>query len=169
MQMTGMTLLAYGMAMVSNLLAGPWVVVDDVVMGGRSASRAVVTEEGLNFEGKLSLENNGGFGSIRRAVDRVPDEARGVRLRVRGDGRTYQLRLRQDRGFDGVAWRVEFESTEDWREIEVPFDAFEPVFRGRPVPGAGPFVPAKLGQIGFLIADKQPGAFRLQVGELSFY
>jgi monofunctional biosynthetic peptidoglycan transglycosylase len=92
-----------------------------------------------------------------------------VRLRVRGDGRSYQLRLRQDRNFDGVAWRVTFQSRADWQDLEFAWPDFEPVFRGRPVPGAGPLEPDAIGQIGFLIADGRTGPFRLEVAELSYY
>ena len=43
-----------------------WIIVNDVVMGGRSSSTFKLNEEGLGtFEGNISLENNGGFSSLR--------------------------------------------------------------------------------------------------------
>ena len=43
-----------------------WRVVDDGVMGGRSKGNIKVSDDGiLTFSGKLSLENNGGFSSLR--------------------------------------------------------------------------------------------------------
>ena len=43
-----------------------WSVIDDGVMGGRSRGRLQIenNDTGL-FSGKISLENNGGFSSIR--------------------------------------------------------------------------------------------------------
>lgn len=167
--MPATTLLTHAMVAMTSLLTGPWTVVDDVVMGGRSASRAVSEAAVLRFEGRLSLENNGGFGSIRAPAPGAPPESSGVRIRARGDGRTFQLRLRQGRLFDGVAWRVSFQSQAEWQELEFAWSVFEPVFRGRPVPGAGPLDPQAIGQVGFLIADGQAGTFRLEVAELSYY
>jgi NADH dehydrogenase [ubiquinone] 1 alpha subcomplex assembly factor 1 len=43
-----------------------WIIVDDVVMGGRSSSTFKLDKDGLGvFEGNISLENNGGFSSLR--------------------------------------------------------------------------------------------------------
>ena len=45
-----------------------WIIVNDVVMGGRSSSTFKLDEDGLGvFEGNISLENNGGFSSLRRS------------------------------------------------------------------------------------------------------
>lgn len=151
---------------IRHLAAAPWVVIDDGVMGGRSAGQ-VSSEEGVTiFEGDLSLENNGGFSSIRLPLNGGLGEYSGVRLKVRGDGRTYQMRLRHGTGFDGVVWRAEFDTGPQWSVVELAFDDFWPGFRGRPVPNAGPVIPADVQQIGFLLGDKNPGAFRLEVGAI---
>lgn len=43
-----------------------WRVVDDGVMGGLSKGKVQISKEGImTFSGKLSLENNGGFSSLR--------------------------------------------------------------------------------------------------------
>ncbi|MEJ2534961.1 MAG: CIA30 family protein, partial [Gammaproteobacteria bacterium] len=153
----------------TNRVHGDWVVVVDGVMGGRSSGEAAETTEGLVFSGTLSLENNGGFSSIRRNLDGPPEGRSGVRLWLRGDGRSYQFRLRPNRDGDGVAWRAPFATNGAWQEIEVGFDAFEPVFRGRAVPQAGAIDPGEIGQIGFMIADRQPGPFTLEVRRIEFY
>ena len=46
-------------------MADQWVVINDGVMGGRSESQVVYSDEALLFTGNLSLENNGGFASVR--------------------------------------------------------------------------------------------------------
>ena len=89
-------------------------------------------------------------------------------LEVRGDGRSYQARFRQDGRFDGVAWRAAFETTGSWQTVELAFSAFEPVFRGRSVRGAGPVSPARIEQVGFLLADKNAGEFELEVRRIEF-
>jgi len=151
-----------------NLALAPWQAVNDGVMGGVSVGRMVATERGLRFEGVLSLENNGGFASVRRPVDLDLSRVGAVWLRLRGDGRRYQLRLRLDDRWDGVAWRAEFETNGEWQSMELPFDGFEPVFRGRRVPGAGPVVPANIRQMGFMLADRTAGAFALDIAAIGF-
>jgi len=146
----------------------PWRSVNDGVMGGRSGGGMTQSDEGLKFEGRLSLENNGGFSSVRRLVNQDLSSATGVRIQVRGDGRQYQFRIRQSGGFDGVAWRVVFSSSEEWRHIKLDFDQFVPVFRGRSMPQAGPVIPSEIQQIGFLLADKEPGRFELEIRSLEF-
>ncbi len=157
------------MAAVSvDLQLAPWRAVNDGVMGGISTGAMSVHEHGLLFAGELSLENNGGFASVRRLLDEDLAATAGVRLKLRGDGRTYQFRVRLDDRWDGVAWRAEFATDGSWQILQIPFEAFEPVFRGRRVTGAGPVVAARIGQIGFMIADKSEGPFTLEIAEIEF-
>lgn len=146
----------------------PWRSINDGVMGGVSAGGMQQTDEGLKFTGVLSLENNGGFSSVRRYVEQDLSGIERVRLEVRGDGRDYQFRMRLDEGFDGVAWRAMFASTPEWRTVEIALDEFVPVFRGRTVSQAGPLDTSKIRQVGFLLADKTPGEFGLDIRSIEF-
>jgi len=156
------------MAIILDMSPGPWQAINDGVMGGISSGRMEQSGDILRFEGTLSLENNGGFASVRRPIGEDLSNATGVKLQVRGDGRTYQFRMRQDDRFDGIAWRAEFSTSGDWQTVELSFNEFIPVFRGRQVPGAGPVAPAGIRQIGFMLADKVPGPFALEIRSITF-
>jgi len=150
--------------------AGEWRSIDDMVMGGISSSRMEVPENGpALFSGILSLENNGGFASVRCLPRRFELESYdGIRLRVRGDGKIYKLRLRMDNGFDGVAYESGFSTESDtWITIDLAFSSFRATFRGRAVPDAAALDPGAIRQLGFMIADKQEGAFRLEISSIS--
>ena len=150
----------------SRVVAGEWIIVNDGVMGGLSSSRFADTDSGFaRFTGELSLENNGGFASVRAlAPDGVLADRSALILRVRGDGRTYQVRLRTDRQFDGISYMAEFSTVEgEWQEVRIPLTEFQPTFRGRRPSGAQPLSPANVQQIGLLLADRRPGSFRLDV------
>ena len=110
-------------AIVIEMILAPWQAINDGVMGGISTGRMVESAAGLRFEGELSLENNGGFASVRRLVDADLSETAGVRLELRGDGRSYQFRLRQDNRWDGVAWRAGFTTSGEWQTIELDLTA----------------------------------------------
>lgn len=146
--------------------AAAWRPIDDGVMGGLSRSEATGTGRGtLLFSGTVSLENNGGFASVRSTPRRFDlAGTRGVAVRVKGDGKAYKLNVKTDEGFDGVQYQARFEPDRgEWRTVEIPWDAFEPRFRGRPVPGAQPLDPARIAQVGLMIADRQAGPFALEV------
>lgn len=146
----------------------PWRPVNDGVMGGLSAGRMVPVEKHLRFEGVLSLENKGGFASVRRLLEQDLASTESVRLHLRGDGREYQFRLRLDDRWDGIAWRAKFKTTGEGQTIDLTFTDFEPVFRGRKVSDAGFVVAARIRQIGFMLADKQAGPFGLEFRSIEF-
>ena len=70
---------------------GKWRVVVDGVMGGRSTGQIERQQNSLVFTGETSLENNGGFSSIRAPVPAGSLAGYdSLRVRVKGDGRTWK-------------------------------------------------------------------------------
>ena len=151
-----------------DIKANAWRSINDGVMGGLSSGGMMQLDEGLRFMGELSLENNGGFSSARRLVEQDLSGATRVRLEVRGDGREYQFRIRQNNRFDGVAWRAMFSTKDEWQIVEIALDEFIPVFRGRTVAEAGPVIASEIQQIGFLLSDKNAGRFELEIRCIEF-
>lgn len=151
---------------------GQWVLVNDTVMGGVSQSGLVGTPDGTAlFSGVLSLENNGGFASVRSMPKVTPlGEYSGIELLVRGDGSRYQLRLRTDGNLDGVAYRASFDTVaEEWLLVRLPFSDFVPTFRGR-VPVNHPQLDAdQIKSFGLMITDKQAGRFSLEMAWIRAY
>ena len=143
-----------------------WIAINDDVMGDISQGRIELSAAATAlFCGQLSLENNGGFASIRRRSNNYNlNGCNGVILKVKGDSRTYQFRVKTDDQYDGVAYRSLFATdARQWQIITLPFESFSASFRGRPVPDAPVLRPEQIRQIGFLLADKQPGLFRLEI------
>ncbi|GEN28041.1 exonuclease [Halovibrio variabilis] len=144
-----------------------WFAVDDGVMGGVSQSSFSVVDGEGRFHGEVSLENGGGFASVRRepnGFEPMLADAQGIALTVRGDGRTYQLRLKSTSLGDASAYRVKFTPARDgWETLHFPWRAFEAVRRGTLLTDAPTIQPAQITQLGFLIADRTAGRFCLQV------
>ena len=65
------------------------------------------------------------------------------------------------RAFDGVSYQAAFVAPPAWTTIHLPLGEFRPGFRGRAVPDAPPLDPARVRQVGLLIADRQAGPFAL--------
>ncbi|WP_051216531.1 CIA30 family protein [Ferrimonas futtsuensis] len=147
--------------------AGRWRPINDGVMGGVSQSQMVATEQGCCFEGVVSLENGGGFASMRRPLV-LPEGCRALRLTLRGDGNSYQLRLKMDGLCDGVLYVAGF-ATQPGRDevIELPLSEFEPRFRGRTVAGAEPLDENRVEQLGLLMGQGQSGPFALNLYQLT--
>ena len=145
-----------------------WGAVDDVVMGGRSASRIAPCPDGAAFTGHVSLDNGGGFASVRTRPGRWPtDGARTFVLRARSDGKRYKLTLRADDGFDGVQYQQAFTTAwGEWQDVRLPVAGFHASFRGRRIPDAPPLDPARIRAFGLMISEKQAGPFRLEVATL---
>ena len=143
-----------------------WSAIDDSVMGGVSHGRLRHDAAGhAVFEGVVSLENNGGFASVRsRPLDLGVPGAANYSLEVRGDGKRYRLNVRTDDAFDGVGYQARFEPPAGtWAVVRLPLSEFQPTFRGRSVPGAPPLDPARVRQIGLMIAERQAGPFALRL------
>lgn len=146
--------------------AAAWRAVNDGVMGGVSTGEFRITNsQTLEFFGNLSLENDGGFASIRTvpgAVDLAG--AKALRLRFRGDGRTYLLNLYVPTRQIAFSYRAAFETDKGkWLELSIPLTEFKATSFGREVAGADPLDPAKVQSIGFMLSDKTPGPFKLEV------
>ena len=118
-------LISAGTFIMLSMSAGSWSAVNDNVMGGVSSGRMPVPAPHLLFPGELSLQNNGGFASVRRRVSEDMAGSIGIRLTVKGDGRKYQFRLRMDNRFDGVTYKAGFQTTpEMWTTVYIGFNEF---------------------------------------------
>jgi hypothetical protein len=142
---------------------------NDGVMGGISQGGADVLEDGMLFKGDLSLENNGGFSSIYARTDLDLSEFEGIRLKVLGDGRNYQLRLESDAVFSQrgpVSFSSGFKATKgEWIEVFLPFSELNQTWRGRQLSGHV-FNAKDIRRIGIMLADGMPGAFHLKIASI---
>ena len=146
--------------------SGRWQAVNDGVMGGVSDGRFTITpDKTLEFFGTLSLENNGGFASVRTKPTEFALAADDTLIvRVKGDGRDYVLNLYPKSRRIAFSYRAPLPTTKDeWREVAVPLAGFVPTSFGREVQGMGPVDPDQINGLGFMLSDKKPGPFRMQV------
>ena len=144
-----------------------WHVIDDVVMGGRSAGNMDINTKGHGvFSGEVSLENNGGFSSVRYQFleKNVGDYAK-VLLRVKGDGKLYQFRVKSDKN-QRYSYIATFPTSGDWETIEIELKAMYPAFRGMRL-NMSNYPAEKLAEIAILFGNKKNESFRLEIDEIS--
>jgi NADH dehydrogenase [ubiquinone] 1 alpha subcomplex assembly factor 1 len=148
-----------------DAIAG-WSAVDDRVMGGCSHSALRQAGAGFaSFSGQVSLAQGGGFASVRSAPQDLGAPGAGAySLDVRGDGKRYKLALRTDDALDGISWQASFVAPAGaFAMIRLPVSAFVATFRGRAFASAPPLDPARVRQVGLVIADGQAGPFELEL------
>lgn len=142
-----------------------WQSVNDSVMGGRSEGQFKISKDRtMKFFGSLSLENNGGFASVRTRPKTL-DLRNGdnIIVRVRGDGRQYSFNLYVPGRRTAFSYRASFQTTkDDWIEVELPLDKFVATSFGRVVQNQ-PLDPTKVNGLGILLGDKKPGPFSLEI------
>lgn len=149
-----------------------WSITDDGVMGGLSKGRVSFSDGVMKFQGTLSLRNNGGFSTVRSKRMKLDlSDSTGLKLRVKGDGRSYQVRLGTDARYRGmeVTFMAEIKTKKGkWMEVDVPFSAFKAGFRGRSLPEVT-LDTAKIRRMGILLGDKKEGPFEMSVDWLKAY
>jgi monofunctional biosynthetic peptidoglycan transglycosylase len=143
-----------------------WSATNDTVMGGVSKGKAELTKEGMDFSGYLSLESSGGFASVNMGVDLDLSDYSGIRLKVLGDGRIYQLRFESDAIYR-QRWPVnfcgDFETVDgEWTEVYISFCELSQTWRGRRLSGHS-FSKDDIRRVAFMLADGQAGDFALKV------
>lgn len=109
-----------------------WEFFADTVMGGVSTGQVRYIKEDryahARMTGKVSTENRGGFIQFRKTLSEKPsDNAKGVRLVVRGNGLRYFVHLRTSGTV--LPWQYYqggFGTSKNWAEVRIPFSEFKP-------------------------------------------
>jgi hypothetical protein len=143
-----------------------WYVVNDTVMGGASAAKMGVDAAGNGlFEGHVSLDNNGGFSSIRydAGKTKLTGYSKFV-IVLKGDGKAYEFRVKTNIN-DYYSYVFSFETTGNRQTIEIPFSSMAPSFRGRSLDMVN-FPGDYLQEIGFLIGNKKDEDFKLAIDNI---
>ena len=164
-------------------LQATWGSLDDVVMGGVSASRFEKDSEGALFTGETLTENSGGFTSVRSRNFTPPldvGNATGITLRVKGDGQRYKFFIRDQNGWDSIAYAASFDTVaQEWLTIQIPFATLKPVFRAKTVEDAPPLNPREIVSFQLMLSKFEydralnpqftPGEFKLWVQQIGLY
>ncbi|MGQ7869587.1 CIA30 family protein [Sunxiuqinia sp. sy24] len=143
-----------------------WTVVNDDVMGGRSTSSITLDPEGNGvFEGTVSLENNGGFSSVRyRTGSTNIAGLKKVGIRLKGDGKRYQFRVKA-KASDYFSYVGYFQTSGEWQLVEISLQNLYPAFRGRRLSEPN-FSGDSIEEIAILIGNNKNEAFKLELDQI---
>jgi len=145
-----------------STLRDSWIV-NDGVMGGVSQSSLRQDVDGMVFEGLVSLENNGGFASMRSSV-KFPQGIQLIELLAKGDGKRYKLVLRTELA-PRVTYVADFIALPTWQTYRFNLSQFKSTFRGRDI-DAPALSFSDVIDFGILISNNQAGSFAIQLKTL---
>ncbi len=144
-----------------------WHIINDDVMGGHSQGQIIFNNDSCIFSGDISLDNSGGFSSVYKYIEPLPNEVDQLTIDVLGDGLTYQLRLITYVDGYPLAYKHHFSTSHGKAErFEFFLKDFIPSFRGRVIDNAPILRAGNIQKIGFLVKTNTAGPFYLKLFKL---
>ena len=146
-----------------------WYSRTDTVMGGISDSTIQPTGNGSAlFSGVVRFDYNGGFATVQTDLPnaRNLDSYDGLTLRVRGDGKTYGISVRNTNR--AIGYEATFATQPNtWQDIRLPWRLFVPKRSGDILQG---YVldPSNIRSMRLIISG-QAGPYALEVAQIGVY
>ena len=143
-----------------------WKIVNDVVMGGRSNGSFKLNVDGHGtFSGDVSLENNGGFSSLRyRFKGKTVKGYTKAILTIKGDGKNYQFRMKSS-VYDRHSYIANISTNGKWQTIKITLSEMYPALRGYQL-NIPNYQTETLEEIAFLIGNKKEENFQLLIDSI---
>ena len=143
-----------------------WRIINDDVMGGISKSTFGLNSEGHGeFKGKVSTANYGGFASVRyRFSEKTIKQKSTVVLRVKGDSKNYQFRLKANSN-SYISYISTFSTSKKWQTVKIKLSDLYPSFRGRKLNKPN-YKASTLEEVSILIANKKDESFKLLIDKI---
>lgn len=147
-----------------------WRIINDGVMGGFSRSRIqLLPNNHLLFMGDLTTENQGGFASVKNRHSLNLKGYNTLILKVKGDGKQYNFRFKTSKNDHLNDWSYEssfWTLSGQWQTIELPFNEFYPVYRGKRLKDLPAPELDKIQEYGLMISNRQEGLFQIEIKSL---
>lgn len=148
-----------------------WRIINDGVMGGLSKGYGNLKEDVMIFKGEVSLENNGGFASLRspyQDFDLSKYEKAVVRLKAKGQIIAFTMSVDKRWYMPYFKQQIKVES-EDWQVVELPFSDFKTYKIGQEINYDFSETDAeKVIRVGFITDSKREGAFEAEIDYIRF-
>ncbi len=148
-----------------------WFVVVDGVMGGLSSGLINVNDSGIVMRGAISLENNGGFASLRTPFAALDlSQYKELVIRYASSGQNFSFTLNNYRRF----WQPRFKATlpvteGEWKTETVTFESFAQ-YRFDERIGGAPSQTAlqNILRLGLISSDKVASEYMMQIDFIRF-
>jgi NADH dehydrogenase [ubiquinone] 1 alpha subcomplex assembly factor 1 len=143
-----------------------WYTINDGVMGGLSEGAISINEVGIvTFKGYVTTDNNGGFSSARYVFNKKHVSIfNHVVLKVKGDGKSYQFRIKENSS-QRYSYITTFKTSGEWETIKIPLSSFYPSFRGNRLDKIN-YSGNLMEEIAILIGNNTKESFKLEIKKI---
>lgn len=148
-----------------------WQVVNDGVMGGLSEGEALLTDNSILFKGTVSLDNNGGFSSLRSNFSRKElSNYKQVEIRYRSKGISLAMTLSVSRRWYIPNYKSNLASTQGtWKTITLTLNEFGKYYIGRAMnEKLNSDTLGEVIRLGFITDEKKYGDFEFEIDYIEF-
>jgi len=150
-----------------------WVLISDNIMGGVSRSRVEYTDNSVQLSGVISLDNYGGFASLKTRFSKVDLSGyKGVRIRFRSTDQRFAFTLEDSQNWTRPNYKNEFRAQKDgtWETATIYFKDFKETVIGEPTGRKmDPSVLKNVVRMGIITTQKKEGAFSLEIERMEFF
>jgi hypothetical protein len=149
-----------------------WAILSDNVMGGVSEGQIEYGSNSVTLKGNVSLENRGGFVSIKSKFGNLDLSAfKMVKIRFRSSLQKYAFTLENSRRWYEPAYKHDFNAKEinKWETITLNLDDFAEEVIGRPTGNkTDKSILENILRIGISTNEKREGPFQLEIESIEF-
>lgn len=149
-----------------------WVLLSDNIMGGVTKSKIEYTSNSVLLSGNISLDNYGGFSSIRTKYKSVDlSQYNGIKIKFKSNNQKFAFTLEDNQNWTKPNYKREFSPKKDdtWEEMIIYFKDFQEIVIGEPT---GNTMKAKslknIVRMGIMTYEKKEGPFSLEVDYIEF-
>lgn len=149
-----------------------WSILSDNVMGGVSEGQIEYGKTSVTLKGNVSLENRGGFVSIKSNFGKIDlSSFKVVKITFRSTNQKYAFTLENSRRWYEPAYKYEFMAKEKnkWETVSMNLDNFMEEVIGRPTgKKADKSITESILRIGISTNEKREGPFQLEIESIEF-
>lgn len=148
-----------------------WQVVNDGVMGGLSQGKAVLTENTVLFKGKVSLDNNGGFSSLRSSYsNKELSNYKEVEIKYRSTGISMAMSFSVSRRWYIPNYKTSLQGTKGkWKTVSFKLSELKKHYIGKAVDETlDEEAQKKIIRYGFITDEKKYGDFEFEIDYIEF-
>lgn len=149
-----------------------WVLLSDNIMGGVTKSKLEYTENSLVLSGTISLDNYGGFSSVKTRFKNYDlSEYKGLKIRCKSSGQSFAFTLEDSQNWTLPNYKGNFSNTKEneWEWITLFFKDFKEYQIGEPTGNEWPTSNLKnIVRLGIITTEKKEGPFVIEIDRIEF-
>ena len=149
-----------------------WKLLSDNIMGGVTKSKIEYTNNSVLLSGNISLDNYGGFSSIKTKYKSVDlSKYNGIKIKFKSTNQKFAFTLEDNQDWTQPNYKREFSSKKDdtWEEVIIYFKDFQEIVIGETT---GNMMKSKslknIVRMGIMTYEKKEGPFNLEVDYIEF-